>query len=604
MDLLSHSNHCGACGVVCGAPEVCVNGACGCPAGGGVCDGVCVELASDEQNCGSCGEACSGDSTCVDGACTCPAGRSLCDAGCFDLRTSQASCGVCGNDCLPVEDCSAGSCVFGGADGDGCGNAARGVDIVRVALYQAVEVPLVAESELVLASSRDAVIVAGRDAAVRVFVNPAPSFAPRELSARLTLKKGSETHVLFDRGVISGDSAYDDVSSTLVIDVPGELLDESSQFRVDLVECEGLRAGKVGAVRFPSEPEQLTPLGVTVTGSIRVAFVPVIHDGLAPDTSPEALALYTAIVEKEFPTTEVITSLTGAIDSAQNGPDYDFYTGVDEVWEKRAVDGPDPDVYYFGLIRPMASLATFCSGGCTLGIAFVAGSGTSGASDRVGLGVGYVDPGPTDSGETDDRYSIETFLHELGHTHGRDHVDCGDPDDPDQNYPYGPPTEPDAPAGSIGVWGYDVVEGEPKDPDVDRDFMGYCDPYWVSDYTWNAIGARITNVNGLAGREWSGGAEARVVGAGEPQPAASVRYRVISVQSSVSRWLGPVVELPPPSHAAESATILGATGQELLEVAVHRVMKSEGGGSLVYVPAPLSDWVAIRLGDGSVVAFE
>lgn len=600
VDLLSHSSHCGACGVTCGEPELCIEGVCGCPEGGAVCGGACAVLATDELNCGSCGNACEGDEICTLGECLCPGGLTSCGGVCSNLATSRTSCGACGNDCLSVESCDGGSCVYGGADGDGCGNAARDIDIVKVALYQAVEAPLLEGGELLPASQRDTVIVAGRDAVARVFVDVTPGFEPRELSARLTVDTGGESHVLFAKQAISGDSSESAVNSTFVIDVPGALLAEDSEFRVDLVECEGRAEGEVGAVRFPADPDARSPLGVTTTGAVTVAFVPVIHDGLLPDTSPEALAIYVAVVEKEFPTTQVIASVTSAIDSQQDGANYDFFTGLDVVWAKRALDEPDPDVYYYGLIRPTASLGTYCAEGCTLGIAFVTGGGVSGASNRVGLGVGYVNPAPSDPSEVDDRLSYETFLHELGHTHGRKHVDCGDPEDPDGNYPYDPDTG--HPAGSTGVWGYDVEESEPKDPDEYRDFMGYCDPYWVSDYTWNAVGARIANVNGLASREWPGSPEARVLGEGSSLP--SVRFRVMSVGRAGARWLEPEIESPLSSDGLESAIILGAGGQELVQVAVHRVKKSMGGGSLVYVPVPASDWVAVRLADGTELAFE
>lgn len=596
VDLLSHSSHCGACGVTCGAPEVCVDGACGCPEDGAVCGDACVVLASDELNCGSCENECSGEERCIEGKCACANGLTSCSGACVNLDTSRTSCGACSNDCLSVESCDGGSCVYGGADGDGCGNAARDIDVVKVALYQAVEAPLVDEGEIIPVSERDTLIVAGRDAVVRVFVDAAVNFEPRELSARLTVDTGGESHVLFAKQVISGDSSESSVNSTLVIDVPGALLAEDSEFRVDLVECEGHAEGEVGAVRFPTGPDARSPLGVTTTGAVTVVFVPVVHDGLEPDTSPEALAIYAAVVEKEFPTTQVLASVTSAIDSQQDGVAVDFEDALDVVADKRALDEPAPDVYYYGLIRPAASLGTYCAGPCTLGIAFVASGGVSGAADRVGLGIGYVNPSASDASETDDRLSYETFLHELGHNHGREHVDCGNPDDPDPNYPYG--------GGRLGTWGFDVEERQPKDPDDYRDFMSYCDPYWVSDYTWNAVAARITNVVGLAGREWSGAPGARVLG---EEPAASsppVRFRVMSVGRSGARWLRRVATFAQRTEGVESASILDVAGRELLEVAVYRVKKSTGDGSVVYVPEPASDWAGVLLADGTELAFE
>ena len=50
------------------------------------------------------------------------------------------------------------------------------------------------------------------------------------------------------------------------------------------------------------------------------------------------------------------------------------------------------------------------------------------------------------------------------------------PGGPDPDYPY--------PDGSIGVWGYDLLDGRLVDPST-ADLMSYCDPAWISDYSFN-----------------------------------------------------------------------------------------------------------------------
>lgn len=74
--------------------------------------------------------------------------------------------------------------------------------------------------------------------------------------------------------------------------------------------------------------------------------------------------------------------------------------------------------------------------------------------------------------------SLDTTAHELGHNFGRDHAPCGVSGD--ANFPY-------ANAG-IGVWGVDA-QGSYKDPARMVDLMSYCDPTWVSDYSYNAVQA-------------------------------------------------------------------------------------------------------------------
>ena len=85
--------------------------------------------------------------------------------------------------------------------------------------------------------------------------------------------------------------------------------------------------------------------------------------------------------------------------------------------------------------------------------------------------------------------SGETLAHEMGHNQGRQHVDCGSPDDPDPYYPY--------PTNQIAnflindrnheYYGFDVKSLKPIAPDAAKDFMSYCTPKWTSDYTWRAL---------------------------------------------------------------------------------------------------------------------
>ena len=62
--------------------------------------------------------------------------------------------------------------------------------------------------------------------------------------------------------------------------------------------------------------------------------------------------------------------------------------------------------------------------------------------------------------------------HELGHNFGLDHAPCNVLD-VDPSFPYAD--------GSIGAWGYDLLEETLVRPDT-PDVMGYCFPNWISDY--------------------------------------------------------------------------------------------------------------------------
>ena len=65
----------------------------------------------------------------------------------------------------------------------------------------------------------------------------------------------------------------------------------------------------------------------------------------------------------------------------------------------------------------------------------------------------------------------ENIAHELGHNFNLNHAPCHTSGDP--NYPY--------PDGSIGAWGYDLLNEALVSPDT-PDLMSYCKPVWISDY--------------------------------------------------------------------------------------------------------------------------
>lgn len=100
----------------------------------GVCDGQCVELASDPNHCGACSQHCSGSDRCRGGRCVrtgthnayvsprrywaaggpsdnCSVGQTRCADGCVDLNENVRSCGRCGVSCLAGERCLRGNCV-------------------------------------------------------------------------------------------------------------------------------------------------------------------------------------------------------------------------------------------------------------------------------------------------------------------------------------------------------------------------------------------------------------------------------------------------------------------------------------------------------------
>jgi hypothetical protein len=179
------------------------------------------------------------------------------------------------------------------------------------------------------------------------------------------------------------------------------------------------------------------------------------------------------------------------------------------------------------------------------------------ADIRVGSGLGF-------TGED----SAWTLAHELGHMHGRSHAPCGvNSYDPD--FPYS--------KGATGVWGYDERHQEFFDPGPTRDMMGYCEPSWISDYTYKAMFQRVQAVNG-AGQQlaWE---------TARPVAEKVELVRIQEDEDGVLDW-GGVVRRATPRRPGAPARWLDAAGRPLAETQVFRVEQAHGGATWFTAPPP------------------
>jgi hypothetical protein len=263
-------------------------------------------------------------------------------------------------------------------------------------------------------------------------------------------------------------------------------VDPSAAFSVRLVDAAAspVSGPASSPARYPADGG-VAPLGAALAGGpVQVVLVPLRYDtdGSArlPDTSDAQLALFRGVIQAVYPLNTVELTVHAPVPWSQfltftgNVP---FNTVNSTLIDLKAQDNAPPETYYYALIKPADTFDNYCGGSCVTGQSYVVEDGSDG-STRVGGGMGY-------SGED----AAWTLAHELGHMHGRSHSPCGvsswDPD-----FPYS--------TGGAGVWGLDSRSGTFLDPSVAVDLMGYCDPLWISDYTYRAIFQRIQAVNGVA----------------------------------------------------------------------------------------------------------
>jgi hypothetical protein len=135
---------------------------------------------------------------------------------------------------------------------------------------------------------------------------------------------------------------------------------------------------------------------------------------------------------------------------------------VTDVWSG---DG-QPNRYYYGLVK------IDCGSSCIAGIGWI---GYSKAA------VGFDGFGAAHSGAS------ETHAHEVGHNHGRAHAPGCGAAGPDPSFPY-----VSGGKGYIGDvahpnYGFDINTQAIYPYSSHYDLMTYCNPEWISDYTYEAL---------------------------------------------------------------------------------------------------------------------
>ena len=439
----------------------------------------------------------------------------------------------------------------------------RGLALQGLAVFQAVKVPIM-ELGLALAAGR-ANVVAGKSALFRAYVEPAANWSPRPVRAKLTLVNGEQT--TFFEDTASPTQASDDATldSTFDFAVPGDEVRADTQYALELFETAACAAtGVPSPGRFP-EAGTVT-LGAEDVGGVDIELVPVrirnLAGDLLPDTSDAQIALLRNLLVNLFPISDAVVHLRPTpLDSTATTT----LEVLDDVSALRDSEAPDRRLTYYGLFQLTDTLDEYCSGPCVLGAGIV-GDGTN-PEGGTAVGVGY-------TGDA----AARTFAHELGHVYGRQHSPCNTPGDPD--YPYSD--------GRTGVWGYDASSRALMPPTY-SDIMGYCQPFWVSDYVFGHLATFIAAVN----------ADVQLSYVGE-----AARFRTILLERGQPPRFGrshTFTGLPP--GKPEPALAYTARGSASRFVA-YRAEVGDVDAALVYVPDPAQrNWSSVRLAGAPIVEF-
>lgn len=346
------------------------------------------------------------------------------------------------------------------AGGEDCVEPIAGITLRNITAYQVVGVPLVVSGVPVALDDRIADIVAQRELLVRVDVDVDDDWQSQAVAASVEVTTNDHgTEVFATKLDVEQSSQPEDPTTSFFIEIPAPAVTGDANISVSLSGC-GPEKSRFTTARRPRFPVTgRVALGARQTGVIKIHLVPIDVAGFVPETTHEIVDGFAAAVRAMYPVTDV-ELIVG--DTFDGGSTVDMGELLVSLGVLRDEDHAPADVYYYGLVSGAEMREDFCPS-CPTGTSEEAGQ------THVGFAVGAA---------FGDALSESTLVHELGHMHGRKHSPCGDPSLLDETFPY--------PDGAIHVEGYDYRTGELIPPSY-NDLMGYCQPRWVSDYTYRHL---------------------------------------------------------------------------------------------------------------------
>lgn len=360
---------------------------------------------------------------------------------------------------------------------------ARGIRITEVYADHGVSVPIVLDGEWVDGNGRNAELVSDRTTMIRGFWELDPDFEPRTIEGRLTITLGDGSTETASRfAEVSGPSHPNDLDTNMYFILPGEFIDTSTQFQLELFETqEGYRdLPEPEQYQYPPEPGFIGVEGSDM--ALEVVIVPIDHDIGAqcpepPEITDDELQYLSDQLFMQNPVRRVEMTRRAPVPytSGLSG----FGGLLNFMADLRAQDGADPAAYYYGVVIPCDG-GPEGVGGQAISIPDFPTQGNAWTRTSVGRWYGSLSS------------TAGTFVHEVGHTQGRRHVACnGDEGGVNPSYPYD--------AGDIGVWGFGAIDFSLHGPNSAKDYMTYCGNTWVSDWGWSRVVPFIREITSWGG---------------------------------------------------------------------------------------------------------
>ncbi|MDY7106826.1 MAG: M66 family metalloprotease [Actinomycetota bacterium] len=320
-----------------------------------------------------------------------------------------------------------------------------------------------------------------------------------------------------------------DLDTTFNAEMPAEALAVGTEWAVVIDPDDAIAEADETNNRYPADgwwdPE------IVELADLDITLVPITYQGRTPDVAGNAEE-YVSGVRSMLPVSGVNVSVRSE-PLVWNQSSWGAAT-LNEIDRLRVGDGSTD--YYMGIID------TGRASGLA-GIAQVRG--------RAGISIG----------------EPSVLAHELGHNLSLDHAPCGV--DGDNAYPH--------PQAATGVWGWDSLSGDLLPPDH-KDLMSYCQPVWISDYSFGEA---------LDYRESAGSNSRAAFSLGAMQVSGVIEDGEVSLDAPE---LLPTVGAVMPESGQYAAVAKDASGAEVLRVSFDAYeIDHEGGASTFAFSVPLDE---------------
>lgn len=311
-------------------------------------------------------------------------------------------------------------------------------------------------------------LVANRNTVVRVFAEAPVGGAINNVVVRLTAVRGGSTIGTLNSAPITipVDATRDNFNSSVNFELPAGWLTGNVSLTATVDPDNTVQERNEGnnaitqAMNFNDVPDLqvvIVPINYTHTGPTAPGFYPA-----------QSVDYISDWIMRAYPIDNIQITIHSPYNFTGNLQDGNYWvnnlgTGLlDRMYQLKLGDGYPEDtplVYYAFVPISNGSSQWFFSG--------IAGIGWIGYRESVGLNLGNND----DTGKL--------AGHEIGHNMNRRHAPCGGPAGVDPLYPYA--------GASIGEYGLDIPNGVFWSPATAVDIMSYCEPAWISDYTYIGI---------------------------------------------------------------------------------------------------------------------